>query len=152
MDDDITVTINSLYLYLPNLIPPVETQLMFKEATQNNYKISFDEWYTEKRLISDLIVEHDMGSAQNVNSPKYMSCAHQTSLRTTTPDKKFIIAIFDNLDLRKYYVETDSVRYPRDGVLINYEETDYIHQYNDLKLFFKEYIGEPILNPLISYP
>ena len=43
MDDDINVTINSWYLYIPNLIPPVETQLMFNEATQNNYRISFDE-------------------------------------------------------------------------------------------------------------
>ena len=39
MEDDINVTINSLYLYIPNLIPSVETQLMFNEATQNNYKI-----------------------------------------------------------------------------------------------------------------
>ena len=44
MADDINVTINNLYLYVPNLIPNVETQVMFNEATQNNYKISFDEW------------------------------------------------------------------------------------------------------------
>ena len=50
MDDDINMTINSLLLYIPNLIPSVEIQLMFNEATQTNYKISFDEWYTEKRL------------------------------------------------------------------------------------------------------
>ena len=37
MADDINVTINSLYLYIPNLIPSVETQVMFNEATQNNY-------------------------------------------------------------------------------------------------------------------
>ena len=43
MDDDINVTINSLYLYIPSLIPSVETQLMFNEATQNNYKLSFDD-------------------------------------------------------------------------------------------------------------
>ena len=36
MADDINVTINSLYLYIPNLISSVETQLMFNEATQNN--------------------------------------------------------------------------------------------------------------------
>ena len=42
MDDEINVTINSLYLYIPILIPSVETQLMFNEATQNNYKITFD--------------------------------------------------------------------------------------------------------------
>ena len=66
--------------------------------------------------------------------------------------KKINIAIFDNLDLRKYYVEIDSVRYPRDDVLVNYEENDYNQQYKDLNFFFKDYIGEPILNPLISYP
>ena len=36
MADDINVTINRLYLYIPNLIPSVETQLLFNEATQNN--------------------------------------------------------------------------------------------------------------------
>ena len=151
MEDDINVTINSMYLYIPNLIPSVETQLMFNEATQNIYKISFDEWYTERRIISDLLVQHDIGSAQNVIQPKYLICAHQTNLRATPPDKKINIAIFDNMDLRKYYVEIDGQRYPRDTILINYEENDYIQQYKDLKLFWKEYIGEPILNPLISY-
>ena len=62
MDDNINVTNNSLYLYIPNLIPSVEVQLLFNEATQNNYKIPFDDWYTEKRLISDLLVQHDIGS------------------------------------------------------------------------------------------
>ena len=47
---------------------------------------------TEKRLLSDLLVQHHIGSAQNVNSPKCMICAHQSSLRTTTPDKKINIA------------------------------------------------------------
>ena len=35
MADDINVTFNSLYLYIPNLIPSVEIQLMFNEATQS---------------------------------------------------------------------------------------------------------------------
>ena len=35
MAEDIIVTINNLYLYVPNLIPNVETQVMFNEATQN---------------------------------------------------------------------------------------------------------------------
>ena len=48
----VNVTINNLYLYIPNLIPTVETQLVFNEATQNNYKISYDEWYTERRVKS----------------------------------------------------------------------------------------------------
>ena len=35
---------------------------------------------------------------------------------------------------------------------MNYTEIDYIDQYRDLKLVFEEYIGEPILNLLISCP
>ena len=151
MADDIDVTINSLDLYVPNLIPSVVTQLMFNEATQNKYKISFDEWYTERRIITDQLIQHDIGSAQNVIQPKYLICAHQTNLRTATPDKTINISIFDNMDLRKFYVEVDSQRYPRDSNLITYEENDYIQQYKDSKLFWKEYIGEPIFNPLISY-
>ena len=70
MHDDIIVTINKLYLFVPSWIPSVETELKFNEANQNNYKISFDEWYTERRVLSNMIVRHDLGSAQQVNSPK----------------------------------------------------------------------------------
>ena len=51
---------------------------MFNEATQNNYKISYEEWYTERRVIKDMIDQHELGSAQKVNSPKYLIRAHQT--------------------------------------------------------------------------
>ena len=151
MADDSNVTINNLYLYVPNLIPNVETQIMFNEATQSNYKITSDEWYTERRLISDTITQLDIGTSQNVISPKYLIGAHQTRTRADTANKNTKIAIFDNLNLQKYYVEIDSVRYPRDSVLINYEQNDYIEPYKDLKLFFKEYIGEELMSPSISY-
>ena len=108
--------------------------MIFTEATQNIYNISFDEWYRERRVISDMIFQQDKGSAQQVNSPKFLICAHQTKDRTNAPNKKINIAIFDNLGLRKY-VEIDSLRYPRDILLINYEQNDYIEQYKDLKFF-----------------
>ena len=152
MTDDINVTNNNLYLFIPNLIPSVETQLMFNEATQNNCKISYEEYLTERRVISDLLVQNDIGSAQQLNCPKNLISAHQMKDRILTPNKNNFKAIFDNLDLRKYYVEIDRQRYPRDSISVNYTENDYIDQYRDLKLYFKEYIGEPILNPLISYP
>ena len=44
MNDGINVTFNNLYLFVPNSIPSVETHLMFNEATQKNYKMSFDQW------------------------------------------------------------------------------------------------------------
>ena len=154
MADDISVTNNNLYLYVPNLLPSVETQVMFIEATQNNYKISFDECYTQRGVISDTITQLDVCTSHHVNSPKYLIGFHQTRARTRadTANKSNNIAIFDNLNLQKYYVEIDSVRYPRDSVLLIYEQKDYIEQDKDLKLFFKEYIGEQLMSPFISYP
>ena len=81
MTDDMNVTINNFYLHVPNLIPSVETQVMFNEATQNIYKISYDEWFTARRIISDTITQLDIGSSQNVQSPKHLIGAHQTKDR-----------------------------------------------------------------------
>ena len=87
MDVDINVTNNSLYLCVANLVSSVETQLMFNEAPQNNYRISFDEWYTERRLISDMIAQVEIGSAHQVNKSKYLIRAHQTKDRLNTSDE-----------------------------------------------------------------
>ena len=152
MTDDINVTNNNLYLYVLNLIPSVETQVMFNEVTQNNYKISYDEWFTERRIISDTITQLDIGSSRSVQSPKYLIGVHQTKDRIDGAISPKNVAIFDNLDLRKYYIELDRQRYPQDSSLINYEQNDYIEQYKDLKLFFKEYIGEQLMSPFIFYP
>ena len=48
-----------------------------------------------------------------MNSTKRLIGAHQTRDRTVTRKKKSSIAMFDNLDLRKFFVETDSQQYPR---------------------------------------
>ena len=152
MTDDINVTINNLYLYVPQLIPSVETQIMFNEATQKNYKISYDEWFTERRIVSDTITQLDIGSSQNVQSAENLIGAHQTKDRIDTPISTKNVSIFDNINLRKFYIEIDGQRYPRDSCLMNYEQNDYIEQYKDLKLFFREYIGKQLMSPFISYP
>ena len=35
---------------------------------------------------------------------------------------------------------------------MNYEENDYVEQYRVLNFFFKDYVGEDLLTPFISYP
>ena len=152
MADDINVTINNLYLYVRNLLPNFETQVMFNEATRKNYKVSFDEWYTERPVISDTITQLDNGTSQHVNSPKYLIGAHQTRTRADTANKNNNIAIFDNLNLQKYYVEIDSVRYPRDSVLVNYEQNGDIEKYKAFNFFFKDKFDEELMSPFISYP
>ena len=46
-------------------------------------------------------------------------------------------------------MEVDGQRYPRDISPMNYEEHDYIEQYEDIKLFFKE---PKIKSFFLSYP
>ena len=147
----IDVTNNSLYLYVPFLIPSTGTQVMFNESVQNNYRIYFDEWYTERRIVTDQIYHVDIGSAQSVNSPKFLICAHQSEARSGVPNKRKNISIFDHLDVREFFVEIDSVRYPRDNILTGYAENEYIDQYRDLKRFYREYVREELLSPFISY-
>ena len=125
---------------------------MFNEAIMNNYTITFDSWYTERQISNDRTeLQVDIGSARKINSPKYLISAFQTNARTT-PNKNANPAIFDSNHVTKYFVEIDGVRYPKDGVLINFEENSYLDQYRDLKLFYKEYVGEELLQPYISYP
>ena len=150
--DDINVTINSLYLFVPKLIPSTNTQVMFNEAIMKNYSITFDSWYTERKISNDRReLQVDIGSAQQINSPKYLISAFQTADRTT-PNKNANPAIFDNNNVTKYFVEIDGVSYPKDGVLINFEESSYLDRDRDLKLFYKEYLGEQLLQPYITYP
>ena len=71
MATDINVTNNSLYLYVPMLIPNSQTQVMFDESIINNYTITFNFWYSERKILSDgRELQVDIGSAQHINSPK----------------------------------------------------------------------------------
>ena len=107
--NDINITLNSFYLYVPILIPNTQTQVMFNEAILNNYTITFDSWYTERKISNDgRELQIDIGSAQKIISPKYLISAFQTILRTT-PNKASNPAIFDRSHVTKYFVEIDGV-------------------------------------------
>ena len=138
-------------MFVPTLIPDAATQTMFNNSIKNNFKISFDSWTSLRNIVNtDLEHQVDIGSAQNINSPKYLIVAHQTIGRAVG-GKAQNNAIFDNLNVRKYYVEIDGTRYPKDSVDAEYATNNYLDQYRDIELFFKEYVGEPLLSPFISY-
>ena len=98
---DINVTINSLYLYVPILIPNSQTQVMFNEAIMNNYTITFDSWYAERKISNDgRELQVAIASVQHINSPKYFISAFQTN-DTTTPNKARNPSIFDTNHVTK---------------------------------------------------
>ena len=68
---DINVTIYSLFLFVPMLIPNTESQIKFNESIKNTYSTSHDSWHTERKLsIDGNELQLDIGSAQQNNSPK----------------------------------------------------------------------------------
>ena len=149
---DNNVTINSLYLFVPTFIPSPETQLMFNDSIKNSFSLSFDSWTTDRKIVNTgLEYQVDIGSSANTNSPKYLIVSHQTAVRAGASNKANNISIFDNLDVRKYFVEIDGVRYSKDSVDVNYTENDYLDQYRDIKLFYKESLGEPLIERMNYY-
>ena len=70
---DVNVTIRSLYLFVPIMIPKTETQFLFNESIGDTYTITYDSWYTERKLSTDgNELQVHIGSAQHINSLKYL--------------------------------------------------------------------------------
>ena len=67
-----------------------------------------------------------------------------------TPNKANNVAVFDNLKVRKYNVVIAGVRYPRDGVSIEYASNDYVDHYRGPKLLYKEYVVDELLSLFIK--
>ena len=152
--NNVNVIINSFYLYIPSLVPSAEQQQMFNEAIRENFTLSFDAWITDRKPINTgNEYQLDIGSASNINIPLNLRVAHQTTQRENParPIIQFNNAIFDHVDVKKYFVEIDGVRYPKDPIETNFSDNKYLDQYRDLKIFYKEYYGETLLHPFISY-
>ena len=118
---DINVKTDKLFLLVPMFILDAETQIKFNESITNNFTLSFDCWTSVRKTVkTQLEYQDDIGSAQNTNSPKYLTVAHQTADRIGVPNITNNNAVIDNLEVRNNSVDTDEVRYPRDGVSIGY--------------------------------
>ena len=153
-ENDINVTINSIYLYIPSLVPSAEQQQLFNEAIRENFTLSFDAWVTDRKPVNTgNEYQLDIGSASNINIPLYLIVAHQKTQRDNPPrpPNQFNNAIFDHVGVKRYFVEIDGVRYPKNPVETNFPDNKYLDQYRDLKLYYKEYNGESLLHPFISY-
>ena len=127
------------------LKPSPETQSNFNNSIKNSFTSSFDFWTTDRRVIdTQLEYQLDIGSSQKTNSPKYLTAALQTSDRSASPNKGNNTAIFDRLDVRKQFAEIDGFRCPCDSVSVNCNTNNYLDQCRNLKLFCREYVGDPL--------
>ena len=83
LGDNIKVNFTKLFLFVPRFIPDAQTQAMFNYSIKNSFTLSFDHWTSDRKTVdTQLEYQIDIGSAQNVNSPKYLIAVHQTADRT----------------------------------------------------------------------
>ena len=119
---------------------------MFDYSIKNSFTLSFDSWSTDRKTVNtQLEYQVDIGTAQNINSPRYLIVVRQTAARVGVPNEKFIFAIFDNLNVRHYHIDINGVRYLRDGVNIDYTTDDYLDRYRDLKKIAEMKLGKNYL-------
>ena len=97
---------------------------MFNDSIENNFTLSIDSSRTDRKTVEAQVeYQVDIGNAQKIKSPKYSVVAHQTADRMAVPNKARNIAIFDNLNVRKYHVDNDGVE-----VNIDYASNDFVDQ------------------------
>ena len=95
-----------------------------------------------KKVITLLEYQVDIGCAQNYKSLKSLIVAQQTEARKGVPNKANYIAFLDNLNVRKYHVDIDGVRSPKDGVTFDCASKGYLEQYRNLNFVYEEYVGK----------
>ena len=158
-DKDANVFLKSISLYIPRIIPSPERQVHFNEDNANSFSISYESWTTDRKLVdTDKEFQTDISSASNIKSPLYLISAKQNTQRPNPADatrnvsnNRFNNALFDHSKVKNYYVENDGVRYPKNPVMVNFDENSYLEIFRDLKLFYKNYVGESLLPPILSY-
>ena len=107
--DDVNVTINSISLFIPQLIPSPETQVFFNEAISQTFTLSYESGTTDRKPVDTAReFQRDISSASNINSPLYLIAAHQKTQRgdpansaNNLSNNRFNKAIFDHVGVRK---------------------------------------------------
>ena len=149
--DDINVTINSLNLYVTQLIPSTSTQVFLMNllwiiiqslSIHGIPNVKFQTMVENFRLIS---VVHKILIVRNIWYQIFKQMQEQLLTKLVT--QRYLIIITS-----KYFVEIDGIRYPKDGILTNFEENSYLDQYRDLKSFYKDYFGEKLMQLFITFP
>ena len=92
-----------------------------------------------------------IGSAQKFVSPKCSFLAHETASRRGVPKKTRNMAIFNSLNVRKKFVDIHGLKFARDGVIIDYTSIGHLDENRDVKLIYKENVGEELPSPFITY-
>ena len=81
-DNVVNVTKNSISLFVPQIVPPRETQVYFNEAISKTFSLSDESWTTDRKPVDKAReIQIDISSASNIKSPLYLIAAHHKTER-----------------------------------------------------------------------
>ena len=144
-----TMTIKKNLIIYPNT-HTLGTQNMFTEIIKDSFSLTFALWATNRKtVITDVEFLLDKGSSSNIIFPKLLIVAHETEAGAKKGNN---LAKSDRVVIRKYFVETDGLRYPNDCIDVEYSANDYLNQIKTPDWILKDYIGELLSDPSITYP
>ena len=152
--NDIKVSIKSLMVYKPTSALTPEIIVMFKQSIRKNFTLSFYPKTTDRKPVNTgNQYQVDIGSASNVKPPLYLLEVQQQTPRENPARSRNQLnnAIFDNVNVGKYLVVIDGIRYPRNPIDVKNPENIYLDHYKDLTLKTEKYVGESLLNPFMTH-
>ena len=108
-DNDVNVSSNIISLFIPQIIPSPETQVILNESLSKTFTLSYESWTTDRKLVNAAKeFQIDISSASNRNSPLYLLAAHQLTQRVDPADdtrilskNRFNNAVFNGVKVRK---------------------------------------------------
>ena len=118
----------------------------------NDFQISYDEFALARKILgNELEMEIDIGINSNSSAPKYLIFTHQNIDRAHIANKSQNVSMFDKRNLLNTYVDIDGKRYSNKPKGIDFATDNYRNEYLTLLKFYKNYVGEPLFNPYITF-
>ena len=97
----IIVSFDNIHLFVPYFVPSPDTQMFPNESEKNSFRLSFDSWTTDIKVVRTSEYQRNIGSAIKANSPKNLIAAHQTAARSGVAKKANNVSIFNHVDVKK---------------------------------------------------
>ena len=120
--NDVIVTVSSLYLYIPGLVSSPEQQQSFNKTNKSSFTVSFGSWLIDRKPVNSIGYRLGVRSASKINVSLNLMAVHQKTQhdKPPRPPNHFNEAVFDIVDVKRYFVEFEGIRYPKEPIETKY--------------------------------
>ena len=145
------IKINALEWYIPHYTPSIQQQsILFKQILNKTpTQIQYPERSVfMKEVNTQIFWTFELGTQEAVNIPTWIFVGFQQNDRQH--DQNLNNDTFVRLPVISAQVVIGTERYPESGILLNYDDDDYIQGYGLIKEAFRALTKDDILQPYTS--